>query len=82
MQKGQKNNLLCNSKEGSRRVNYGTGQYKGRRGLKGPRRPTEPSDLLDFEESVRLRQQLQLLPFDLHGPGPKSLAEGPLVVAG
>ena len=31
-------------------------QYKGCRGLKDPRRPTEPSDLLDFEVAARLRQ--------------------------
>ena len=36
---------------------------KGRRGLKGPRRPAEPSDLLDFEEAARLRQQTKILSF-------------------
>ena len=48
--------LLCNSKEESRTVNYRTKHIKGRRGLKGPRRPTEPSDLLYFEKTARLRQ--------------------------
>ena len=45
--------LLCNSKKESRKVNYGTGHKKGGRGLKGPRRPTELSELLNFEEGSR-----------------------------
>ena len=59
--------LLCNSKEKSRTVKYGTTQYKSRRRLKGPRRPTEPSDLLDFEKAARLRQQPQPFRSFLHG---------------
>ena len=58
LQKSQKSfYLLCSSKEESRTVNYGARQYKGRRKLKGPRRPTEPSDILDFEKTAQLRQQ-------------------------
>ena len=41
--------LLCNSKEESRTVRYSKTQCKRRRSLKGPRRPTELSDWLDFE---------------------------------
>ena len=55
--------LLCNSKEESPTINYCTWRRKGRRGLKGPRRPTEPSDLLYLEKAARLRQQPQLLCF-------------------
>ena len=51
--------LLCISKEESRTVNYGTRQYRGSRGRKGPRRRTKSSELLDFEEAARLRQQSQ-----------------------
>ena len=60
--------LLCNSKEESRTINYGTRQYKSRRRLKGPRRPTEPSDLLDFEKAARLRQRPQPFRSFLQGP--------------
>ena len=52
-QKSQNNFcLLCISKEESRTVNYGTTQNKSRRRLKGPRRPTEPSDPFDFEKAA------------------------------
>ena len=69
LQKSQKYfSLLCNSKEESRTVNYGTTQCKSRRKLKSPRRPTEPSDLLDFEKTARLRQQPQPFRSFLHGP--------------
>ena len=47
--------LLCNPKEEGRTVNYRTKHMKGRR------RPTEPSDLLEFEKAIRLRQQSQLV---------------------
>ena len=55
--------LLCISKEESRTVNYCTRQYKGHRGLKGPRRSTEPSDLLYFEKAARLRQKCRFSAF-------------------
>ena len=38
--------LLCNSNEEVHTVLYHTKDIKGRRGLKGPRRPTKPGDLL------------------------------------
>ena len=38
-------------------VNYRTWQYKGRRGLRDPRRPIEPSNLLSSEKAARHRQQ-------------------------
>ena len=67
--------LVCNSKEGSRTVHYSTKYIKGRRGLKDPRRPTEPSDLLDFEEAARLRQQTKILSFLGERPVCEILAE-------
>ena len=60
--------FLYNSKEESRTVNYGITKYKSRRRPKGPRRPTEPSDLLDFEKAVELRQGPQPFRSFLHGP--------------
>ena len=74
--------LLCNSKEEVHTVNYDTKNIKGRRGLKGPRRPTEPSDLLKFEEAARLGQQPQLLSFYFHRPALDIIAENQLVMAG
>ena len=73
--------LLCNSKEESRTVNYGTGHIKSRRGLKGPRRPTQPNDLVYFEKAARLRQQPQLFPHYLRRPCSEPLAEKTFVVA-
>ena len=43
--------MVCNSKEESRTAHNATRRYKSRRGLKGPRRPTESSGLLCFEKT-------------------------------
>ena len=74
--------LLCNSKEGSRTVHYSTKDIKGRRGLKGPRRPTEPSDSLQFKEAARRCQQPQLLPLCRQRPTLKRLPKDSFVMAG
>ena len=56
-------------------------QYKGRRGLKGPRRPTKPSNSLQFKEAARLFQEPQLLPPYFSSPRPEPLPEDALIVA-
>ena len=74
--------LLCKSNEEVHTVLYHTKDIKGRRGLKGSRRPTKPSDLLQFEEAARLCKQPQLLSLNRQRPGLKRLAEDSFVMTG